>query len=106
MRRAPMSLSFPPFTRAIKVLIAINTAVFLLQLILRATGYGPASDQITEAFGLSAYYVVHGRIYQLLTYAFLHASFFHLFFNILMLCMFAPILATHQHLRLSCTSHL
>ena len=95
-----MSLSFPPFTRAIKVLIAINTAVFLLQLILRATGYGPASDQITEAFGLSAYYVVHGRIYQLLTYAFLHASFFHLFFNMLMLWMFGSMLERHWGSRL------
>lgn len=90
-----MTLSFPPFTRAIKILIAINTAVFLLQLILRLTGYGAASDQITEAFGLSPYYVVHGRIYQLLTYAFLHAGFFHLFFNMLMLWMFGSMLETH-----------
>lgn len=90
-----MSLSFPPFTRAVKVLIAINTAVFLLQLILGVTGYGSASRQITEAFGLSAYYVVHGRIYQLLTYAFLHAGFFHLFFNMLMLWMFGSMLESH-----------
>ena len=36
--------------------------------------------------------MVHGHIYQLLTYGFLHAGFFHLFFNMLMLWMFGSML--------------
>ena len=36
--------------------------------------------------------MVHGRIYQLLTYGFVHAGFFHLFFNMLMLWMFGSML--------------
>jgi membrane associated rhomboid family serine protease len=87
-----MSLSFPPFTRAIKVLIAINTAIYLIGLVLWSTGHGPAALDIRDTFGLAAYDVVHGRIYQLLTYGFLHAGFFHLLFNMLMLWMFGSML--------------
>jgi membrane associated rhomboid family serine protease len=87
-----MSLSFPPFTRAIKILIAINTAVYLLILILGATGHGLAANDIFDTFALKAHDVVHGRVYQLLSYGFLHAGFFHLLFNMLMLWMFGSML--------------
>ena len=91
MRSAPMTLSFPPFTRAIKILIAINTGVFLLLLVLNATGQGEAANVITYTFGLTPRAVVHGHIYQLLTYGFVHEGFFHLFFNMLMLWMFGSM---------------
>jgi membrane associated rhomboid family serine protease len=90
-----MSLSFPPFTRAIKVLLGINAGVFLLQLVLNATGQGNAADAITGTFGLLPRAVVHGHIYQLVTYGFLHAGFFHLFFNMLMLWMFGSMIERH-----------
>ncbi|HEY6272992.1 MAG TPA: rhomboid family intramembrane serine protease [Terriglobales bacterium] len=92
MRRTPMSLSFPPFTRAIKILIAINTAVYLLLLILSATGHGSAAADFNDAFALQANDVIHGRVYQLLTYGFVHQGFFHLLFNMLMLWMFGSML--------------
>lgn len=95
MRRPPMSLAFPPFTRAIKILIAINTAVYLVMLVLTATGHGEAARGINATFALRAHDVVHGRVYQLLSYGFLHASFFHLFFNMLMLWMFGSMLERH-----------
>lgn len=90
-----MSLSFPPFTRAIKILIGINFGVYLLQLILQLTGQGEAASAILATFGLLPRAVVHGRIYQLLTYGFLHAGFFHLFFNMLMLWMFGSMMERH-----------
>jgi membrane associated rhomboid family serine protease len=94
MRSAPVSLSFPPFTRAIKILIAINTIVFLLLLILGATGHNGSVTDILRTFGLIPRSVMHGYIYQLLTYAFLHPGFFSLFFNMLMLWMFGSMLET------------
>jgi membrane associated rhomboid family serine protease len=94
MRSAPMSLSFPPFTRAIKILIAINTGVFLVMLILDAVGQRAISNWILDKFGLTAHSVVHGYIYQVLTYGFIHGGFFHLFFNMLMLWMFGSMLET------------
>ena len=83
-----MTLSFPPFTRAIKTLVAINAGIYLLGLILAAIGQGGLANAIFDPLALRAHAVVHGRIYQLLTYGFLHAGFFHLFFNMLMLWMF------------------
>jgi membrane associated rhomboid family serine protease len=90
-----MSLSFPPFTRAIKVLLGINVGVYLLQLIMSATGQGSAADAITGTFCLVPRAVVHGHVYQLVTYGFLHDGFFHLFFNMLMLWMFGSMIERH-----------
>ena len=87
-----MTLSFPPFTRAIKTLVAINAGIYLLGLILVAIGRGGLANAIFDPLALKAHAVVHGRIYQLLTYGFLHAGFFHLFFNMLMLWMFGSML--------------
>ncbi len=95
MRRAPVSLSFPPFTGAIKILVAINTAVFLLLLLLGITGHSSAVDGVLETFALDPHHVVHGRIWELFTYAFIHLGFFHLLFNMLMLWMFGSMLQSH-----------
>lgn len=89
-----MTLSFPPFTRAIKTLIAINAGIYFLGLILVALGQGSLARAIFTPFVLRSQDVVHGHIYQLLTYGFLHAGFFHLFFNMLMLWMFGSMLET------------
>ena len=90
-----MMLSFPPFTRAIKILIVVNTGIFLLMLVLSATGEADAAAAIEHTFGLIPRAVVHGHIYQLLTYAFIHAGFRHLFFNMLMLWMFGSMVERH-----------
>ena len=89
-----ITLSFPPFTRAIKTLIAINAGIYFLGLILVALGRGTLASAIFIPFVLRAHDVVHGHIYQLLTYGFLHAGFWHLFFNMLMLWMFGSMLET------------
>lgn len=90
-----MSLSFPPFTRAVKTLIIINGAIYFLMLILQATGHGSAWSDIKATFGLMPRDVVHGHVWQMLTYGFLHAGFFHVFFNMLMLWMFGSMLESY-----------
>jgi membrane associated rhomboid family serine protease len=89
-----ITLSFPPFTRAIKTLVAINAGIYMFGLVLSALGKGNWAVAIFDPLLLRAHDVVHGYIYQLLTYGFLHAGFFHLFFNMLMLWMFGSMLET------------
>jgi len=72
---------------AIKSLLIACTAVFVFQTILRL--FSPTSAATFVAyFGLVPYAVVHGFIYQLATYIFLHGSIWHLLFNLLFLWMF------------------
>jgi membrane associated rhomboid family serine protease len=87
-----VTLSFPPFTRAIKTLIAMNIGIYLFLLLLGTVGYEGIAGRIMQALALNAYDVVHGRIYLLVTYGFVHAGFFHVFFNMLMLWMFGSML--------------
>jgi membrane associated rhomboid family serine protease len=87
-----MSLSLPPFTRAIKTLIAINAGIFVLLIALGAVQQQKIANYIVDFMLLRARDVVHGRIYELVTYGFVHAGFFHLFFNMLMLWMFGSML--------------
>jgi len=89
MRRtsSPMGLSFPPFTRAVKQLLIANGAVFLAVALLGVFAEG-AERWIQIHFGLMPILVIHGWIWQLLTYCFLHAGLWHLLFNMLALWMF------------------
>jgi membrane associated rhomboid family serine protease len=83
-----MGLSFPPFTRAVKQLLIANAAVFLLVALLDVFVSG-AGLWIDYHFGLLPWAVVfHGWIWQLVTYAFLHAGLWHILFNMLALWMF------------------
>ena len=77
-----MTLSFPPFTRAVKILIIINVAVFFF--ILVGNMFARGLDAAANAwFGLVPAFVTHGFIWQLVTYAFLHAGVTHILFNML-----------------------
>jgi membrane associated rhomboid family serine protease len=83
-----MTLSFPPFTRAVIWLIGINTGVFLLlELLVRV---GPELARfIYLNFELVPFEVVQrGEVWQLISYSILHAGFGHLFWNMLALWMF------------------
>ncbi len=82
-----MSMGFPPFTRAVKYLVIANAAIYLLQLILGAIAPSTAA-YVTAFFALIPVAVTHGYIWQLVTYAFLHAGLFHVLFNMLTLWMF------------------
>ena len=71
-------------TAVVRNLIFVNVIVFILQKILPGLG------------DLLPLYSVHRteyfKPYQLFTYMFCHADFFHIFFNMLMLSFFGPIL--------------
>jgi membrane associated rhomboid family serine protease len=92
-RRSTMSMSFPPFTRAVKQLMIANGVVFLLFALLGA--FAPGAANIGEAlFQLRGIAVLHGWLWQLVTYAFLHAGVLHILFNLLALWMFGAQLET------------
>ena len=82
-----LSLSLPPFTRAVKWLVIINAGVYLLIELLKVAepdlGYA-----LFAILALIPQLVTHGWIWQLVTYSFVHAGLFHLLFNMLALWMF------------------
>ncbi len=85
---------FPP---VIKKLLIINIAVFFLQQIINNISFGgiPGWYLINRYFALNPIIgfdrfgePYNFQIWQLITYQFLHGSFGHIFFNMLMLWMF------------------
>jgi membrane associated rhomboid family serine protease len=86
-RRSSMTMGFPPVTYAVKWLVIINCAVYVLVLLSNGLGFA-STGTIQEYLGLVPYHVVHGLIYQVVTYSFLHHGIFHLLFNMLALWMF------------------
>lgn len=81
------SLSFPPFTRGVKWLIILNTAVFVAMLLMQ--GLWPFGHHLFLIAGsLIPVNVLHGWIWQLVTYSFFHVGLFHILFNMLTLWMF------------------
>ena len=94
---ATISLSFPPFTFAVKWLIIINTVVYLFMLLLGAIAPQVAA-LVTVATALVPKLVAHGWIWQLVTYSFQHSGLFHVLFNMLTLWMFgAQLELTWKH---------
>lgn len=86
MRRS-MTLGFPPFTKAVKWLIGLNAGIYLLVVFLGVIA-PQLANLIYVVFGLIPMQVVHGWVWQLLTYSFVHAGLLHLLFNMLALWMF------------------
>src|SRR6266566_2540259 len=77
-----ISFSPGPVSTALKILIAANVAVFILQQPQVLPG-------LTTMFGLQPDLVVHElRIWQVASYMFLHWGLFHILFNMLALWMF------------------
>jgi len=87
-RTSGMGLSFPPFTRAVKQLLIANGAVFLAVALLGVFVEG-GERWVQIHFGLvPALVVFRFWIWQLVSYAFLHAGLWHILFNMLALWMF------------------
>lgn len=86
-RGRTLSLSFPPFTKAVKWLILINAGVLLLMTVMKVTNED-VYDAFRAIFALVPYLVVRGWIWQLISYSFLHEGILHLLFNMLGLWMF------------------
>lgn len=86
-RGRTFSLSFPPFTKAVKWLILANAGVYLLMTLLGALAPGLRA-LLFGLLELTPRFVLQGWIWQLVTYSFLHVGIFHILFNMLMLWMF------------------
>jgi len=86
--RSVGNFGFPPFTRTVKALVIVCTAIWFMQFLLGRSGYGEINHVILYYFGLTPTQVLTGKIWQLLTYSFLHAGLGHVFFNMLSLWMF------------------
>jgi len=83
-----MTLSLPPFTKAVTWLLGINTGVFLLRELLGVARL-PVVGYIIDYFALTPVLVIsRGYLWQLVTYSVLHAGFMHWFGNMLGLWMF------------------
>lgn len=83
------SFGFPPFTRAVKALIIANVAVYLAMMLSKLTV--PSLAVFAEHyFYLRPSAVLHGQIWQVVTYSFFHDlnGVSHLLFNMLGLWMF------------------
>lgn len=92
-RGRTISLSLPPFTRWVKRLILTYAGIYLAMALLGATS-PDTHVWIMETFGLIPVRVMHGMIWQLVTYSFLHFGLLHLLFNALALWMFGAQLET------------
>jgi membrane associated rhomboid family serine protease len=86
-----ITLSLPPFQGAVKKLILINTGVFFGLLLLGLIA-PRAEDLIRSYTSLIPIAVVHGMIWQLVTYAFLHVGIWHILGNMLQLWFFGSTL--------------
>jgi len=86
-RGRTLSLSFPPFTYWIKRIIIACVGIYFLQVVLGAVA--PSAAGYLVSFGaLIPVAVLHGWIWQIVTYSFLHAGVMHVLINMLMLWMF------------------
>jgi membrane associated rhomboid family serine protease len=70
-------------------LVGVNVLVYILQLVARRAS-GGLSDPVTDALILDSNKVLHGEVWRLLTYAFLHSVSApdHIFWNMLFLLWF------------------
>jgi len=78
------------FTPAVKLLIIINVAVYVIEMFLRSAAGPDAWDLALTWFALNPVLVLKSFfVWQLVTYQFMHSlsSIFHLLFNMLMLWM-------------------
>lgn len=81
-------------TPTVRLIIIVTIVTFLLQLVittpgqgqLRGLGIGPRQSVIDDWFALSVPEVMHGQVWRLVTYAFLHdrGNLWHLVINMLM----------------------
>jgi len=86
-RGRTLSLSFPPFTYWVKRIIIACVTIYFLQVVAGAAAPGLATDLLAYGALIPAF-VMHGAIWQLVSYSLLHGSVSHVLINMLMLWMF------------------
>jgi len=86
-----VQFGMPGLTPYVKILVLTCTGVWLAQWVL-----GLAGVDLVRWLGLTPFAVVHGWVWQPVTYMFLHSyDVFHLLFNMLLLWMFGGELERH-----------
>jgi len=79
----------PPLTRAVKWLIVVTSACFVVTYIPRMIFQSAVFEYPFILFALQPNDVVHGfHLWELVTYLFLHGGWFHIIFNMFALWMF------------------
>ncbi|AXC09555.1 hypothetical protein ACPOL_0170 [Acidisarcina polymorpha] len=78
------TLAFPPFRGFIKRLVLANLAVFFVLLLLGAVNRS-AAGFLSVLLSLTPSDVVHGQVWQLVTYSFIHHGILEVLFNLLSL---------------------
>jgi membrane associated rhomboid family serine protease len=86
MPRGTIPFALPPFQGWVRRLVVACAAVFLVQKILEISGHG-YSAIFTAYAGLVPTIVLHGALWQLVSYSFLHEGIWHLLGNMLGLWM-------------------
>jgi membrane associated rhomboid family serine protease len=91
VRRGQAALQPSGFPATI-VLIAINVAVYLAEIAGGSGGLSGTSGSVISNFALQGHAVANGEWYRLLTGGFLHASVFHIAFNMFALYILGRLL--------------
>ncbi len=86
-RGTSISLNFPPFTPWVKKIILSCAGIYFLQVVLGRLA-PQAGGYLLLYFSLIPSAVMHGFIWQVVTYSFLHGGLGHLLVNMLTLWMF------------------
>lgn len=94
-----MTLSLPPFTKAVVWLIGINTGVFFLRFVLEMFRVPVRAFEIEYLSLIPTQVVAHGWIWQLLTYSFIHLELGHWFFNMIGIWMFGSAIESAWGMR-------
>ena len=85
-----MMKNIPPVTRN---LLFINIIIFMVQQVLNQGAYtGLGGDVLSDSFGLHFYLADDFRVWQFVTYMFLHGSWSHVLLNMFSLWMFGRII--------------
>src|SRR5690349_15740116 len=91
-REGPSFLgSFVDRGQGCRWLVGVNVAAFVVLILTSPTGDNPSSlGWFTDAFQVNVDRVLHGEVWRLLTYAFLHepATIWHILWNMLFLWWF------------------
>ena len=88
-----MTLSLPPFTRAVKWVIGINVGLYFLVSLLGLSGVTAGFAKLAYAtLALFPVAVVHGWVWQLVTYSFLHFDVLALLLNMLGIWLLGSLL--------------
>jgi membrane associated rhomboid family serine protease len=89
------AMSFPSFSGATSQLVLANVAVFFLLLLMQYAAPGMAVAVLTY-FSLTPALLLHGWMWQLVTYCFLNTGVLHVAFNMLTLWFIGSYLETSK----------